>query len=97
MFHSVAVFTFRDGTRPSQVDEIADALRQFAATLDGVVAYACGTDERMREGTDHFAVAAAFDSREALKVYLEHPDHADIVTRLVAPVLATKHNVQFES
>ena len=97
MYHSIATFTFREGATPSQIEAVASALRDFAADLDGVHSYFCGTDLRLREGTDDFAVAAAFDTEAALRTYLVHPEHVEISRRLVGPILAGKHNAQFST
>lgn len=95
MYHSIATFTFREGTTPSQIEAVASALRTFAADLAGMHSYFCGIDLRMREGTDDFAVVATFDTEAALRAYLTHPEHVEISRRLVEPILADKHNAQF--
>ncbi len=56
MYHSIATFTFREGTSEAQVQALAEALRAFAADLEGVRSYSCGADLRLREGTDDFAL-----------------------------------------
>ncbi|MEP7091944.1 MAG: Dabb family protein [Nocardioidaceae bacterium] len=95
MYHSIATFTFREGTTASQVEALAAALKTFASGLEGVRSYSCGADMRLREGTDDFAVAATFDNEVALRTYLAHPEHAEISRLHVEPILAGKHNAQF--
>lgn len=95
MYHSIATFTFREGTTASQVEALAAALTAFASGLEGVGSYSCGADLRLREGTDDFAVTATFHSEAALRAYLTHPEHAEISRRHVEPILTGKHNAQF--
>ena len=95
MYHSVAVFTFAPETTSDQLDILARELIEFAHRIPGVVGYATGTDLRVREGNDDFAVVAAFETEESMLAYLHHPDHADIQARLVAPIARSKHSAQF--
>lgn len=95
MYHSVAVFTFAPETTGDQLATLARELTDFAHRIRGVVSYATGTDLRVREGNDDFAVVAAFDSEESMLAYLNHPDHADIQARLVVPIARSKHSAQF--
>jgi hypothetical protein len=95
MFHHVVSFRFKPAVSAADVDRLAEDLTAFAASLDGLVSYACGTDLRLREGNDDFAVAAVFDTEEALLGYLTHPRHLDIVARHVTSLVEHKHSAQF--
>lgn len=95
MYDSVAVFTFAPETTGDQLATLAHELTEFAHRIEGLVGYATGADLRVREGNDDFAVVAVFETEESMLAYLNHPDHADIQARLVAPIVASKHSTQF--
>lgn len=95
MFHHVAAFTFKPTVTPEDIDNLTRDLQALAADLEGVVSYACGSDLRLREGSDSYAVAAVFDSADALTSYLNDPRHLEIVRTQVRAMVGEKHSVQF--
>jgi len=96
MFHHVAVFRWVEGAAPD-VDALARELTAFARTVPGLASYACGADAGVRDGSDHFAVSAAFETEHALQAYLAHPAHRAITASYVRDALDTRHSVQFQS
>lgn len=73
----IALFKFKAGTTPEQVDDIFNQLLDLSESIPGVEDYVAGPNNSP-EGLDHghthafvmtFADAAARDS------YLVHPDH----------------------
>jgi quinol monooxygenase YgiN len=97
MYHHVVTFQFKPGVSEADATNLAEELKAFAATVPGLVSYACGTDMGLRENSEDFAVAAAFETTEALKTYLEHPDHHAIVAKYGPSMLAGKHSSQFQA
>ncbi len=95
MFHHVVTFTFRPGVTSADAFALAEELRELAETLPGLRSYACGPDLGRREGNADFAVAAIFDTENALLNYLNHPEHKDIIARHVPAMVAERHGVQF--
>jgi len=97
MYHDVATFQFKPGVTDVDATNPAEELKTLAATVPGLVSYACGTDLGLRENSEDFAVAAAFETTEALKTYLEHPDHHAIVAKYGPSMLAGKHSSQLSA
>ncbi|GAA5156465.1 hypothetical protein GCM10023214_14010 [Amycolatopsis dongchuanensis] len=95
MYHHVVAFRMKPGVTAAEVAVLAKELRELAGTLPGVVSYACGADLGLRAGNGDFAVTAAFDSEDALRDYLNHPEHKDIIARHVTAMVAERHGVQF--
>jgi heme-degrading monooxygenase HmoA len=96
VFHHVAVFRWVEGAAP-EIDALARELTAFARTVPGLASYACGADAGIREGSDHFAVSAAFETEHALRAYLSHPAHHAITATYVSDAISTRHSVQFQS
>lgn len=95
MIHHVVAFRFKPEVTSAQVATLGSELQTFAANLPGLAYYACGADLQLREGNDDFAVAAIFETEDALMSYLNHPGHLDIVARHVTGKVAEKHGAQF--
>jgi quinol monooxygenase YgiN len=97
MYHHVVTFRFKPEVEDAQVHRLARDLRAFASALPGLVSYACGTDLGLRQNNDDFAIAAVFDTEDALNAYLGHPDHQAIVATYVPTMVLDKHGAQFAS
>ncbi|PKH38976.1 Stress responsive A/B Barrel Domain [Nocardioides alpinus] len=95
MHHHVIVFRWKPEADPEAIRKLADGLRDLAASLPGVVSYACGTDLGMRTGNDDFGISAVFESADALQTYLDHPTHRGLVSTYASLLLADKHGLQF--
>ena len=97
MFHHVVAFRFKQDVSEADVRALRADLVGLAARLEGLASYACGSDLGIRDGNADFAVAAAFETREALQGYLTHPEHLAIVERYVVPMVEQRHGAQFEA
>ena len=95
MYHHVVTFQFKPGVSDADAKILAQELTQFANTVPGLISYGCGQDLGLRDNSEDFAVAAVFDTKEALRTYLEHPDHHAIVAKYGPTMLAGKHSSQF--
>jgi hypothetical protein len=83
-------------TTDEQVDEIARLLREYVATLDGVVSYRLGRDLGVGEGTYDFAIVGDFADLDAYLTYRDSPRHIEISKGIVTPLLAERASAQFE-
>lgn len=95
MYHHVVTFEFKPGVSTDDAKNLARELTEFAHTVPGLVSYACGADLGLRDNSEDFAVAAAFETKDALQTYLNHPDHHAIVGKYGPAMLADKHSSQF--
>lgn len=97
MPHHIATFRFKPGVTGDEVDRLTHNLQDLAGQLDGLVSYVCGPDLGLRAGSDSYAVAASFDTVDALTSYLSHPRHLEIVREHVSALVEEKHSVQFSA
>jgi hypothetical protein len=93
----VAMFRWNDGTRPSDVEQLASALDILATVVRGLESLEHGPDLAVRTGNADYAVVAALADREALLGYFQHPEHLRIIAEVLAPILESKDAVQFET
>jgi hypothetical protein len=96
MIRHVVAFAFKPETTAEQIEQIAAELRELAKTIPAIKAYACGPDAGITPGNAGFAVTADFDDEEGFVSYRDHPQHKEIIARLIAPVTASRSAVQFK-
>lgn len=93
-FTHVVTFKWTDASRHGQ--PLAEALRSFIATIEGVQSYHCGPDVGITPGAYDFAVAATFTDRDAFVAYRDHPEHRRIINEMITPHMEAKTVVQLE-
>ncbi len=84
----VVLFRWKDGMPQETIDEIARLLHRLPECVPGLqwLTFGANFSERSR-GYTH-ALASRMDDRNALRAYLEHPDHQDVAQRLILPNVA---------
>lgn len=97
MIRHAVTFDFKPEATAEQIEQIGTELRDLAKTLPAIKAYACGPDEGITEGNAGFAVVADFDDEEGFISYRDHPQHKEIIQRLIAPITAQRRAVQFKA
>lgn len=96
MIRHVVVFSWKPEATPERVQQIADELTKLSASIPAIKSYACGSDAGITDGNSDFAVVADFDDEAGFVTYRDHPEHKEIIGRLIAPVIAERSSVQFE-
>ena len=96
MFHHVALFRWQPGTTAEQLEPVAPALRALAATLPGLVSYACGPSLGLTETSYDFGVVATFESKAGWDAYMANEEHDRIRAELIAPIVAERAGIQTE-
>ncbi|MFZ4517865.1 MAG: Dabb family protein [Microthrixaceae bacterium] len=94
MFRHVVLLGFREDTPDEAVDEIIAALCCLPARIPELRSYVVGRDAGLAPDNATVAVVADFDDEAGYLVYRDHPDHVDVITRLIRPRLAGRSAVQ---
>lgn len=98
MIIHVVAFRWKLGMPAGHVEEVQAQLKEFAATLPGVLSYRCGPDEGASDmGNFDFAIVAEFESIDDWRVYDKHPRHNEIRAGVVRPWIEERAAVQFEA
>jgi hypothetical protein len=93
--HHVALFRWKPGTTPEQIEAVRTALLDLRHELTGCESYICGADLGQAKGNHDFAVVAGFADHDAYEGYADHPRHNRIKAELIVPILAERAAVQF--
>ena len=97
MFHHVVLFTWNDQV-PAGHEKVAQAeLQKYAATLDGLVSYFCGSNAGLTQGAADFAVTAVFENEAAWHAYDTADEHNRIRREVFGPYVAERKVIQFVS
>jgi hypothetical protein len=96
-FRHVVLFRFHPGTTPEQVAAMQDGLEELPALIPELADYRIGPDVAINHGNWDFVVVADFEDRDAYLTYRDHPEHQDRIRSVVAPILADRAAVQYET
>lgn len=97
MIRHVVAFTWKPEATAERIEQIATELRGLAKTIPAIKAYTCGPDAGLTPGTADFAVVADFDDEAGFVSYRDHPEHKEIIARLIAPITAHRSAVQIRA
>ncbi len=96
MLRHVAVFRWVEGTAPAAVSALAGGLAGLPGSIPEIREFRFGPDAGLGMSANaDYAVVADFDDAGAYSVYAAHPDHQDVIVRLLRPILAERMSVQF--
>lgn len=96
MFHHVVLFTWNDSVPPGHPEAARAELTAYAATLDGLVSYRCGSNLGLSQNAADFGIVAVFDNQAAWHAYDTADEHNRIRREVFAPYVATRSVIQFE-
>lgn len=84
MIKHIVIFKWREHVSDADVAAVLDDLHALPSAIDALESYLAAPDLRLTEGTGDLAIIATVASPEALRRYLDHPQHVAVVTRLRA-------------
>jgi hypothetical protein len=80
----IVIFKWREGVTDAEVAGVLDELHALPSVIDALESYLAAPDLGLTEGTCDLAIIATVASPEALRSYLDHPQHVAVVARLRA-------------
>jgi len=96
-FRHVVMFKWAEGTTTGQQDEVAAKLGELPAAIPEIGAYGIGVDAGVNPGSYEFVVVADFADRDAYLVYRDHPAHRAVIDAYIAPIVAERAAIQYET
>ena len=96
MIRHTVLFSWADDVTSEQVDAMVVELTTRVATLPTIAAYRHGPDLGLSDGNADYAIVAEFASTEDYVEYRDHPDHVEVITQSIKPLVAQRMAVQYE-
>ncbi|MFA1549936.1 Dabb family protein [Actinomadura chokoriensis] len=96
-FRHVVMFKWAEGTTTGQQDEVAAKLGQLPGRIPEIGTYSIGVDAGVNPGAYDFVVVADFADRDAYLVYRDHPAHRAMIEEFIAPIVAERAAIQYET
>ena len=77
--------------------QLRKAINASLQKIPGICTLECGPDLGLADGNHSFAINLEFASEEDYKVYATHPEHVDVITSHIKPILrpGSRTAVQF--
>jgi Stress responsive A/B Barrel Domain len=80
----IVIFKWREEVSEADVAAVLDELHALPDAIDALENYLAAPDLGLTEGTGDLAIIATVASPEALRRYLDHPQHVAVVAKLRA-------------
>ena len=96
MIRHVALFKWKAGTTPEQIQALEDALTRLPGEVPEIRAYRLGADLGLGAGNADFAVVADFASLEDWRAYVQHPAHVRVIEEFILPIRESRVVLQYE-
>lgn len=93
MIKHIVIFKWGEDVTEAEISAAVEGLRALPGVIDALEDYLAAPDLGLTEGTGDFAIVATVASPEALRTYLDHPRHVEVVARLRA-IAASRTAVQ---
>ncbi len=92
--HIVLISLAPDAT-DDQVDAMVAGLEGLPAQIDAIGTYQVGRDLGLFPGNAGVSVVATFADADAVRTYIDHPAHQQVVRDLIQPISDTRLRTQF--
>lgn len=89
MINHIVVLKFKSGITESDIHSVIMQLAQLQKVIPSINNFSFGKNcspEQLNKGFTH-AFVMTFDDAKGRDVYLEHPEHIRIATKLLVPML----------
>jgi hypothetical protein len=95
MVRHVALFSWKKDTTAADVSKVEEALHQLPTKIACIQSYRFGRDLGVQDGNADFALVADFVDEEALETYANHPDHQEVLKKLIRPITLQRVAIQY--
>lgn len=96
MFRHCVMVKFTEDATPEQRQAVLDGVNGLPGKIPEIVSYVAGFDAGLNADNHEFVVVADFATQADYEIYASHPDHLQVVTDFIKPVVADRSAVQYE-
>jgi hypothetical protein len=97
MIRHMVLFRWSEGVDAAHVEATQVALSQLPSAIPQIAHYSYGPDLGLAPTTLDFGITALFASLDDFVTYRDHPDHQAFIQTFIAPFVAERLAVQFET
>lgn len=97
MFRHVVLFQWTASATAAQRAAVRDGLRALPARVPAIRALSVGADAGLAPDNFDCAAIVDFDGEADYLVYREHPAHQRLIAELIAPILARRVRLQYDT
>ena len=95
MVRHIALFRWKPEATSEDVSNLEAALRQLPAKIPCIQAYRFGRDLGVQDGNADFGLVADFVDEQGLRTYANHPEHLEVIKKLIRPITAQREAIQY--
>ncbi|MGA0877770.1 MAG: Dabb family protein [Ilumatobacteraceae bacterium] len=96
MFRHVVMFKWQPGTGANEIERVRQRLDELPRAIPEISRYRHGPDAGVNQGNFDYVVVGDFDDVAGYIVYRDHPVHKQLITEVLAPLIAERSAVQYE-
>lgn len=96
MFRHVVMFKWRPGIGAGEVENVRRRLDELSRAIPEISRYQHGPDAGVNQGNFDYVVVGDFADVTSYVVYRDHPIHKQLITEVLAPLIAERSAVQYE-
>jgi hypothetical protein len=89
------MFRWIEEISPERVRHVSESLDSLPAAIPEISRYQHGSDAGINPGNADYVVVADFTSVENYLVYRDHPVHQQLISDVLAPLIASRTAVQY--
>ena len=97
MIRHTVMFRWKPGTTTADIAAVAEGLGGLPAAIPEIRDYRFGHDLGINDGNFDFVVVADFADADDYLVYRDHPLHRALIAERIAPHVAERAAVQFDT
>lgn len=94
MLRHVVMFRWKEDADREAIATALQRVRDLPALIGNTRAFALDLDAGVMEGNHDAVIIADFDSEEEFLTYQRHPEHVEVVTQFLVPLIASRSAVQ---
>ncbi len=87
MIRHVVLIRFRDDSPETAIDDLVAGLKALPPKVPEIKSYEVGVDIAHGQNSAQVCLVSDFEDMDALERYRIHPDHREVVDRLILPYL----------
>jgi hypothetical protein len=91
----VVLLDWVEGVTSDQIDALKAGLAELPGRVPQIAGYSFGETLGINPGTAAFGIVADFATTDDYLVYRDHPEHHDLIARLVTPIVERRWAIQF--